>query len=100
MAKPKTNEVVYKCNSKHCKEGGYHSKNEGRTITLKLFIGNDCPLDFEEQVIQVVQRTVEQQQTQGVPVISDMPRPKRSVVPPAFMKAMRPPDGMELTPNR
>ena len=95
------NEIVYKCNSKHCTDGGYHAKGKGRTITLKLFIGTECPLDFEDTTTQTitvvrdnnvkpVETTIEQ------PVMPMPQRPRRSVVPPTFMKAMTPPPGMSL----
>lgn len=94
--KKSSNSVVYKCNSKHCKDNGFHDKDEMRTITLKLTVGRDCPLDFEDATVQVVTREV-------VPVArvgtntqdQQMPRPvKKSVVPQGLIAQglqMRPP---------
>ena len=53
------NQIVYKCNSRHCKANGYHTKEDSRVITLKLTLGKDCPLDFEEQIVQTVTKMVE-----------------------------------------
>lgn len=97
------NQIVYKCNSKHCKHTGYHAKNEGRTITLKLFIGNDCPLDFEEQVVNVIRENPVVTEVR-VPANPQMPaseipnggKPRKPVVPVGLIRQglqMRPPEG-------
>jgi len=101
--KQSSNEIVYKCNSKHCKENGFHNKDEMRTITLKLTVGKDCPLDFEDAPMQVVAAPKVSGIASGAPGIGDapvqMPRPvKKSVVPQALLAQglqMRPPkDGI------
>jgi len=100
--KPKTkkqssNEVVYKCNSKHCKENGFHNRDDMRTITLKLTVGKDCPLDFENAEVQVVTRASATPDTTGQVYIPNntAPRPvKKSVVPQGLLiqgLQMRPP---------
>lgn len=53
------NQIVYKCNSRNCKDNGYHTKEDCRTITLKLTIGKNCPLDFEDQIVKTVEKAVE-----------------------------------------
>jgi hypothetical protein len=94
--KQSTNEIVYKCNSKHCKESGFHNKEDMRTITLKLTIGKDCPLDFEDAMAQVVTRAADAIRAEA-PVVQPNPpqnAPRKSVVPQGLIAQglqMRPP---------
>ena len=99
--KQSSNEIVYKCNSKHCKENGFHNKDEMRTITLKLTVGSHCPLDFEDAPMQVVSapRTNGAVGNNITPGMGEVPTqttrvPKKSVVPQALLAQglqMRPP---------
>jgi hypothetical protein len=78
------------------------------TVTLKLVIGKDCPLDFEEAAQQTVREAIiEAKKEVEKPVVNNnIPGPdvvgpaakmkKQVIVPQAFRNAMTPPPGMKL----